>query len=395
MKRSRILFLSFITLFAAVSGQVMAQDAVKPSVVMGNVVSVEAGKIVLQTKDGQVDVTLSDKSQFKRVPPENPVLSAAVPAQFGDIGVGDSLVVSGIFGADKKVLPARSVYIMRKSDISQKQAKESQEWRTRGIAGRVVTVDPVSKQLTVEIRGLVGSSTLTLTPKENARFMRYAPDSVKFSEAKPSTLAEIAPGDMLRALGDRDADGKTFAAEEVVSGAFQTRAGTVKSVDAAKGEVVISDLQTKQDVTVAVTPTSVVKKFPEEFAQRMAQFQMGGGMRPGGQAPGGAPQGGQAQGGAPGQGGRAGGFGGGARGGIDEMLDRFPNITVADLKAGDMIAVSSSKNGSSDHIKAIKLLAGVEPFIRMAQMAAAAGPRQGGQRSPDFNIPGLDAVSMP
>jgi hypothetical protein len=77
------------------------------------------------------------------------------------------------------------------------------------------------------------------------------------------------------------------------------------------------------------------------------------------------------------------------------MLDRFPNITVADLKAGDMIAVSSSKAGSSDHIKAIKLLAGVEPFIRMAQMAAAAGPRQGGQRSPDFNIPGLDAVSMP
>lgn len=394
MKRSRIQFLSLFALFLAISGQMLAQDAVKPSVVMGNVVSVETGKIVLQTKDGQLDVILTDKSQFKRVPPENPVLSAAIAAEFGDIGVGDSLVVSGIFGQDKKVLPARSVYLMRKSDISQKQAKESQEWRTRGIAGRVVSVDPVSKHLTVEIRGLVGSSTLTLTPKENAKFMRYAPDSVKFSEAKASSLAEIAPGDMLRALGDRGTDGTTFAAEEVVSGAFQTRAGTVKSVDPAKGEVVIADLQTKQDVTITVTPTSVVKKFPEEFAQRMAQFQTGG-MRPGGQTTGGAPQGGQGQAGAPGQGGRPGGFGGGPRGGIDEMLDRFPNITVADLKAGDIIAVSSSKTGSNDHIKAIKLLAGVEPFIRMAQMAAAAGARQGGQRSPDFNIPGLDAVSMP
>jgi hypothetical protein len=392
MKRSRNLLLSLFAIIVAVAGQAAAQDAQKPSVVMGNVVSVETGKIVLQTKDGQMDIVLTDKSQFKRVPPDNPVLSAAVPAEFGDIGVGDSLVVSGFFGEDKKVLPARSVYLMRKSEISQKQAKESQEWKTRGIAGRVVAVDPVSKQLTVEIRGLVGSSTVKLTPKDNAKFLRYAPDSVKFSEAKPSSIVEIAPGDMLRALGDRGTDGTTFAAEEVVSGAFQTKAGTVKSVDPAKGEVVISDLQTKQDITVTVTPTSVVKKFPEEFAQRMAQ--MGGGMRPGGQAPGGAPQGGQAQAGAPGQGGRPGGFGGGPRGGIDEMLDRFPNITVADLKPGDLIAVSSSKT-SDNNIKAIKLLAGVEPFIRMAQMAGAAGQRQGGQRSPDFNIPGLDAVSMP
>lgn len=392
MKRFRILLLSLFAIVIAAGSQVMAQDAQKPSVVMGSVVSVETGKIVLQTKDGQLDIALTDKSQFKRVPPENPVLSAAVPAEFGDIGVGDSLVVSGIFGADKKVLPARSVFLMRKSEISQKQAKESQEWKTRGIAGRVVTVDPVAKQLTVEIRGLAGSSTVKLTPKDDARFLRYAPDSVKFSEAKSSSITEIAPGDMLRALGDRGTDGTTFAAEEVVSGAFQTKAGTVKSVDPAKGEVVITDMQTKQDVTVAVTPTSVVKKFPEEFAQRMAQ--MGGGMRPGGQAPGGAPQGGQAQAGAAGQGGRPGGFAGGPRGGIDEMLDRFPNITVADLKPGDIIAVSSSKTGGNN-IKAIKLLAGVEPFIRMAQMAAAAGPRQGGQRSPDFNIPGLDAVSMP
>jgi hypothetical protein len=392
MKRSRILLLSLFAIIALVSGQVSAQEAQKPSVVMGNVLSIETGKIVLQTKDGQMDIVLTDKSQFKRVPPENPVLSAAVAAELTDIGVGDSLVVSGIFGEDKKVLPARSVYLMRKSDISQKQAKESQEWKTRGIAGRVITVDPVAKQLTVEVRGLMGSSTVKLTPKDDAKFLRYAPDSVKFSEAKTSSIAEIAPGDMLRALGDRGSDGTSFAAEEVVSGAFQTKAGTVKSVDPTKGEVVITDLQTKQDVTVAVTPTSVVKKFPEEFAQRMAQ--MGGGMRPGGQAGGGAPQGGQAQAGAPGQGGRPGGLGGGPRGGIDEMLDRFPTITVADLKAGDMIAVSSSKT-DGNNIKAIKLLAGVEPFIRMAQMAAAAGQRQGGQRSPDFNIPGLDAVSMP
>jgi transcription antitermination factor NusG len=55
---------------------------------------------------------------------------------------------------------------------------------------------------------------------------------------------------MVRALGDRSADGASFAAEEIVTGAFQTSAGTVKSVDTAKNAVVITDMATKADVTV-------------------------------------------------------------------------------------------------------------------------------------------------
>jgi hypothetical protein len=76
------------------------------------------------------------------------------------------------------------------------------------------------------------------------------------------------------------------------------------------------------------------------------------------------------------------------------MLERFPTIKPSDLKVGDMIAVSSSKNASTDRIRAIKLLAGVEPFLRMAQ--AGNGRRgQGAGSGPDFNIPGLDGVGFP
>jgi hypothetical protein len=86
-------------------------------------------------------------------------------------------------------------------------------------------------------------------------------------------------------------------------------------------------------------------------------------------------------------------MGGGPRGGgIDEMLERFPTITAADLKAGDMIAVSSTKNGVLDKISAIKLLAGVEPFIRAAQASSQQG--RGGQQG-SFNIPGLDGFDFP
>lgn len=83
---------------------------------------------------------------------------------------------------------------------------------------------------------------------------------------------------------------------------------------------------------------------------------------------------------------------GGRGGSIDEMLERFPNITASDLKVGDMIAISSTKNGSVDHISAIKLLAGVEPFVRAAQ---ASGNMQRGGQQGGFNIPGLDGFDAP
>jgi hypothetical protein len=237
-----------------------------------------------------------------------------------------------------------------------------------------------------------------VTPKENIKYLRYAPDSIKFSEAKPSTISDIKPGDMVRALGDKSADGTTFAAEAVVSGAFQTHAGTVKSIDVAKNEVVVTDLASKKDITVAIIPASVVKQFPQDMAQRMAQFQMGGqggGFRPAGGGTNNPPAATQTN--TTNPAGPRPGFGGGARGGgggIDDMLDRFPNITAADLKVGDVIAVSSTRGTSDDRITAIKLLSGVEPFLRAAQMTS--GGRGGRQdRTLDLNIPGLDGFGTP
>jgi hypothetical protein len=74
------------------------------------------------------------------------------------------------------------------------------------------------------------------------------------------------------------------------------------------------------------------------------------------------------------------------------MVDRMPNITAADLKAGDMIAVlTSGPITPNASVRALKLLAGVEPFIEMAQRQAAAAGARGAAGGPNFNIPGLDA----
>ena len=134
--RSMKPFLLLLTVMAALAVGSQAQSTAagaKPSVAAGDVLSVTPAKIVLQTKNGPVDVMISEKTEFKRVPPENPVLKAAVASSVGDIAEGDKLMVTGFFADDKRTLPARSVYLMTKSDIAQRHQKESQEWATRGI----------------------------------------------------------------------------------------------------------------------------------------------------------------------------------------------------------------------------------------------------------------------
>lgn len=383
-KRSEILTAIIFSMLisAAAFGQTPA-GVVKNSLVPGDVVSIEPGKIVFTTKDGELAATLSDKTEFKKVPPDNRKMSAAVRAEFSDIGVGDKIVVSGIIADDKKTLPARTVYLMSKSELVQHQAKDLERWTKRGISGRITAVNPDTKQITMEVRGLGAATSVVLTPKDQVKFLRYAPNSIAYSEAVASKISDISAGDMIRAVGDRSSDGASFAAEEIVTGAFQTHAGTVKSVDAEKNEVVITELQSKKDVTVSLGSASVLKKFPEQMAQMMAARQGGGAGGPGGQMrmrP------------ANGMGGGPGGPGG-PRGGIDDMLERFPNITAADLKPGEMIAISSSKTATLDRITAIKLLAGVEPFIRAAQMSAGSQGR--GQGSQSLSIPGLDGFDMP
>ncbi|MEO6655124.1 MAG: hypothetical protein ABIO36_03500, partial [Pyrinomonadaceae bacterium] len=351
-------------LFSGVSGFIIAQTpeaAIKPTYFAGDVSAISPKSMAITTKTGAAVIVLTEKTAYKRASAENMNPATATGGALADISVGDKVTVSALLASDGKSMNARTVYFVTKADIAAKNARDAAEWQKRGIAGRVVKVDPLTNQINVELRSLTGSSNVTLTPKETAKFLRYAQDSVRFDEAKESSIAEVKAGDMLRALGDRSSDLMSFAAEKVVTGAFQTVAGTVKSIDTAKNEVLIKNLQTGKDVIVVIGETSVLKRFPAEMAEQMARFQIAGaaGPRPAGQ--GATP----VAVGAPGQAPGAGRGPGGQRpaGGIEDMLDRFPNITSADLKVGDIIALSSTKNVTMDRIKAIKLIAGVEPFL--------------------------------
>jgi hypothetical protein len=399
IKRSTILAFCVFVFAAAAFGQ--GTDAsIKPTYVRGDVVSVDAGKIVVKTDTGQFAGSLSATTQYKRVPPENPDLKAAVAATLSDIGVADKVLLSAL-AAKEGGFAVRSVYLMTKADLSQKTAKDTEAWRTRGISGKVTSVKPETNQIVVETGGMMNKTSITLTPKTDAKFLRYAPDSVRFADAKLSSLTDVKPGDEIRALGDKSTDGTTFTAETVLSGGFRQTAGTIKSIDAANKEVVIKDIAGK-DLTVSFANAVMMKRFPPEMADRMAAMQGGGGgvmpagvqvIRPAGQ-PGAIQPPAGANAAAPGANGPR-PMGGGRGAGLGDMIDKLPSMTVEELKVGDMIGIlTSGPVTATQKVSAIKLIAGVEPFLKMAQMAqGASGGRTPG--SPNFNIPGLDGVSFP
>ena len=235
------------------------------------------------------------------------------------------------------------------------------------------------------MRGPGGIKPLIIVPTKDAVIRRYAPDSVKFVDAKPSSIEEIKTGDQVRARGDKSEDGAKLMADEIVSGSFRTIAATVLSINAAENSMRVTNLDGKKPMMIKLNPDSVLRKLPPQMAQMLAARN-----RP--------PEEGAAGRGSGGGGGRA-GFGGARGGDLQQMLDRTPKITLADLKPGDAIVVSSTVGSTPDQITAITLVAGVEPIltapaakiwrsVRGASMWRRAAPR----RSPLAAHSGLHTI---
>jgi hypothetical protein len=350
--------------------------------VIGEVTSIDAAnkQIKLKADDGAAyTVMLGDNTSFLRIPPGETDLKKAAKIAFTDVMVGDRALARGPLDDQSKTVPARTLVIMTKGDLAQKHERDQAEWRTRGVTGVVTALNAANKEVTITTRGR-DSKTVTVDASA-ANFQRYSPDSVRFADAKPSSFADLQPGDTVRALGDKSEDGTHLKAEELVSGAFQTIAGTVDSVDPATGEVHIINLQTKKPVVVRTNPDSLLRRLDPQVAAMLARrlrpdSSSGGPAAPGGARPPPSNENAAPPQAAPGGGGGfRGGFGGpGGPGGGDlqQILERMPQLSLAELKKGDAVIVSSSKVPGDSAVTAFAFVAGVEPFL-------AAAPRTAGQ----------------
>ena len=177
---------------------------------------------------------------------------------------------------------------------------------------------------------------------DKTAFKRYSPDSVKFSDAKVSKLAEVSVGDQLRARGEKSADGLTVDATEVIFGTFVSKAGTITAINAETKEVTVKDLVDKKStLVIRFSADSQIKRMPEAAA-------------------------------APGRGPAT------AKPGLDvaQLLDSLPAAKFEDIKNGDTVVLSATGGGRGGQLTAITFLANAEALVQLA-VAAGGGASNG------------------
>ena len=339
---------------------------------IGEIKSIDAAakQLTIKTDAGSVlTVTLSDKTTYKKLAPGEKSLTNATDLTFADLGEGDRVMARGTVSDDRKTVPALQVIVMTKGDLAKKQEAERLEWRRRGILGVITALKPDTHEITISNRTMAGTQAVVIPVGDKTEMRRYAPDSIRFADAKPSSFSELKVGDQLRALGDRTEDPLRFTPQKVVTGSFRTIGGVVTAVDPATGEIHIKELEKKTPLTIVIKQDAVLRRFPSEMGMMGMGRPGGGGGAPGG----GAPQGGGAQ---PQQrpaGGGAGGPGGRPGFNINEMLERLPTISIADVKVGDTIIVSSTQGVDPTRLTAISLVAGADTLLAMLAPRPAAG----------------------
>jgi hypothetical protein len=312
-----------------------AWSATRPTVILGTITGFRDKTLEFALKadsGGATYFKVAPDTQVLRIPPGESDLAKAQPAAVTDLAIGDRVLVSFVSGMDEP----RRIVRMSPVDIEKRNQAERLDWQQRGISG--IVSGKTGDTVALDLRSMEGSHTIqiVLTPKTTIR--RYAPDSVKFSDARPSSIADISPGDQLRARGTKSADGASFTAEDIVFGTFLTVLGPVTAIDRGTGEVHVNDLVSKSRLTIRITADSRLRKMPdmhEMFAQMMKAPQEG----PPTHDP----------------------------GGIAQTIERMPACTIADLKPGGTVIVTATRGARPDTVTAIMLVANIDGLIQMAQ----------------------------
>jgi hypothetical protein len=343
----------------------------------GTVKSINGSTVVVKPDSGNdVTVTVQDSTRIVRIAPGQTDLKSATPLQLKDVQVGDRTLVRGAPGAAADTITANLVVVIKGADVAQKQQQELQDWQKRGAGGIVTAIDAADGTITVAVTPAIN---FTVKTSKDTGFLRYAANSIQFSDAQKGTFDQIKVGDQLRARGNRSADGKELAAEEVISGTFRNIAGTISSIDAGGNSVTVKDILAKKTVVVKLTGDSQVRKLPPQMAMAIAVFLKG---TPDGKGGGNAPSAGPAAGAPPSGGapspsaGPSGGSPGGRGGARDfqQMVNRLPAVTLADLQKDEAVMIVSTTGTGGSEVTAITLLSGVEPILTASPngMGAAA-----------------------
>jgi hypothetical protein len=308
--------------------------------VLGEVVAIDlsAKRLSLKTTSGeQATIECDEKTAYRRVPAGETTLDKAIAIGFADISVGDRVIARGSLTGASKVMLTRGLVVINQKEITQKKERDRSEWLRRGIEGVVSATKPEAGEVTLLMRTPEGNRPMIVAVGES-NIRRYALDSIRFSDAKTSSVAEVKVGDRFRALGDKSSDGARFKAEEIVFGSFRTVGGFITAVDASSGEIKINDIPTKKALTIAINKDSMLRRLSPALVKLLVEASKG------------SPAAGSSR-------------IGGAE--LQRMIEQQPSLTIADLKVGDGILASSTTGPTPSRVSAIVLTAAVENFLKL------------------------------
>lgn len=327
--------------------------------IIGEVTTIDSSlkQIQIRKNDGStVIVFFAENTVFSRVPPGEQTLQGAVKISPSEINKGDRLYARGVFSEDSRSVAARSVIIMAQTDILQKQERERSEWRKRGIAGKVTAISLPTQEITLLVSTREGKKSITIEANSSSvRFHRYAPDSIKFDNTIPSSFSELKVGDQLRSLGESSADGARFKPEEIVFGSFRTLGGTVTAINNQTGEITINPVSGGQPLIVTVGENSMMRRILPEVASAIVRQVMNSAATskttpktissaesplPGNSAV-------------------------KTSGDLQEDIERSPVLNLAELKAGDMVLITTGNTNQAMPVKAAVFLSGVESVLSL------------------------------
>ncbi|MBO0724693.1 MAG: hypothetical protein J2P52_03755 [Blastocatellia bacterium] len=294
-----------------------------------------AKRVTIKTDAGpEMTIAFDEASRFLRIAPGAKDLENAATISATELSVGDRILARGRSVGDPGLFVAASIIVMSKGDIARKHAVERAEWEKRGVGGMITAIDPAAKEISIKTPSTAGAKPMVIAFAPGTTLRRYAPNSVKFSDALPSRFEELKVGDQVRALGTSNEDRSRFSAEEIVAGSFGAIAGAVVSSDASQSALLITDLATNKRIQARVTSDSTARRLSAEIIQTLLARNKAGS--------------------APDQ----------ATRDIQSMIEKLPQLSPSDLKPGDAVIVSFAIGEDASQVTAITVLAGVEPLFK-------------------------------
>jgi hypothetical protein len=357
-------------LLALFSGVMLAQAPAAPKYVsiIGTVEKIDSGgkTLAIKTDKGEEPVIkFDDRTQFLKLPAGEKDTKKATRAAAADVAPGDRVIARMRAEEDKAGLPAVFLYFTTNADLS--------ELHKQSVSGTVKSVDAAAKHVVISARlGFGPPKDVTLDASGLVEYLRFSVDTGKY---EPSTagLAPIQTGDIVRVIGQKNADQTEIKLEGIESGTFKSLPVTVRSVDTAAGTIMATDLTTKKPITISVKPDTQLKRLDDATALLMARrlnptFQndtgRGGRGARNPDAAGQAPTTGVAS--FAGRGGQGGAGRGGRNADPNKLLDQQPTIELADLKPGEPVVVTGGPSTDMAKLTATSIVAGVDPILRAA-----------------------------